>query len=1839
MPRISKAFGTSQTSRLRKPAASRLAEPITFVVAGQRTDSNRTRADGSRDAAVAAPPMGLRGTVSASVRLVAGRSAGGADAGVAEDIDADAMHRLVAVPGRDVVVLHLANGPSLVLHPHTARDLMRAQAGTPTGRRRGAAAPKTAAPHEVTVPAQWRWSGLESHAVAHRGAARGFLGDVLLAAIEVVRSTTADAALNDAANAAADQIAARVDSQVVEGVYALQADTLTRLKGQPVLATMPAPVGGGPILVLLHGTFSDTSGSFGQLWQQHPQRVRMLFAHYKNSVFALDHATLANSPIDNAYTLARACPDGARLHLLTHSRGGLVAEVLARAAGLTQLDDAAAELFVLSALPTRVTAGSTAAERRALQRAVDGQKRVLGLLIAHLHQHRITVERVVRAACPARGTLLASQRFDAYLSVFKWALDLAHIAVLPELLDFIGAVALRRADPNHWPGVAAMVPNSPLVRWLHAAVQPVPGELRVIAGDMEGDTVGSWLKTLMADAFFWTDNDLVVQTRSMYGGAPRAGGARFLLDQGGRVTHFNYFANERTAAAVVSGLTQDAPALWREIGPLSYAGADAGGARGRKAIDSVQAAQIDIQRPAVLVLPGILGSHLQVDGERIWLGWRLINGLKLLAYPDRAGRPVAPDGVIGDSYDQLIEFLAATHQVIEFAFDWRKPMELEAQRLGRAVQAALTARAQTGQPVRMLAHSMGGLVARTMQLECPDVWAQMMARPGARLLMLGTPNAGSWAPMQVLSGDDSLGNLLVAVGAPFQDHAARQLMAQLPGFMQLQSGLVGEQPGGTDPRRLDLHATWARLAQDDIDALQATNWWHTDGQQLSVYEWGVPTQPVLDAAQALRRRLDTQRDTVLGAFNEQIVLVVGQALRTPDGYEIGDAGLVYLNGAQAGDGRVTHASAMLPGVRTWQVDSAHGDLANHRDAFAAYLDLLSTGTTQRLAVHAAPADVRGATAAASRSKPGTQPSAKQTTDADRAAIAPMRSRPSRERARTGTGTSAETGAATGAWPLQRMADVLRGAPSSGAPFGSPPSSALPVTVHNGDLQCVRGALMLGHYASSTLAGTEQVVNRWLGGELSDALALGQYPQAVGTCQLFSARPADQHDGAPQVQAQAQALRPTTVVVIGLGEEGALSGVELARSVKHGVLALAQQLAHQRTQQLTRGEGQPAGAALLQFELTSTLLGSGGTGISVGQAAQSIAQGVCDADQALRGLNGASRTSTALAGRVRWPRVGQLHFIELYLDRASEAWHALQLQAESAAACRTRLTRTVQAQPGALRRPLDGGYRGARYDFIRAVSSIEAANAADPTRSGSGSGSGSGSDFSGFGTAIEFTLDTQRARTEVRAQSTQAQLVRELVAQASNDQNHDTQIGRTLFQLLVPPEMEPYLGSSHELLIELDRGTAGIPWELLEPPRPGAADVDADADGGSDSDSDSDRSHTALPWAIRTKLLRKLRMTAYRQQVTDAHAESHVLVIGEPQCPQPMYPRLPGARGEAQAVRDLFASPAALGAERVRSLISANNADDADDAAGQGPDAREVVSALLQRDWRIVHVAGHGAPPERLGAPPQQAGDAPQRDGDPRGVVLSNGTYLGPREFASMRVVPELVFVNCCHLAARNPAQLFAADRWLQYDRAGFASNVADALMHIGVRCVVAAGWAVDDAAAQAFATAFYAALLRGARFIDAAAEARAVALNYGGITWAAYQCYGDPDWVFRRGNADAQSPAAWPAIDVGNDFANEFASVISPVALTLALETLAIRSQFQGAAAAAQRDKVRFLEARFAPLWGDMGAVAEAFAVAWHAAGDRGNALRWYQRAVAAADGSATMRAVAQLNQLRAETR
>jgi CHAT domain-containing protein len=1625
---------------------------ITFVIPGQRPASRGGAAPASAGA-------GIQGTVKDAVLLSARRGS------------SDSV-RVTAVPGEDVVVLRMAGGPALVLHPHTARDLMLGQ-GTA---QRGA---DPTAPDEVAVPAQLRWRGLEQAAPTRGG---GFLGDVLLSAFEVITGLAKD----KAADFAASQVVAHVDGQVDAGVYALRRESLGALKGSGYkLAQVPAPADPrAPLLVFIHGTFVDTASTFAKLWALHPQRVGELFTHYGGRVYALDHPTVGVSPLANALTLVQALPQGARLHLVTHSRGGLVAEVLARVCGAKVGDDDLA--FFAGA-------------------AYAGHRQELQALARAVKAKGITVDRVVRVACPARGTLLASKRLDAYLSVLKWSIELAGVPVVPALVDFLTEVARRRADPTALPGLAAMIPDTPVVNWLNDSEEPIPGELRVVAGDLQGDSIGSWIKTLLADAYYWTDNDIVVQTRSMYGGSPRTGGASFLLDQGGKSTHFNYFANERSVQGVVAGLTQDAPAGYRNIGPLSWAGQDSGGLRAAlRGSDDGRAAS---DKPAVFVLPGILGSHLKAGDKRIWLSLRLVGGLSKLAYQPGDADGVKPDGPIGLVYNDLIEHLAKTHEVIPFAFDWRRPIEEEARRLGDAVAAALDARNASGQPVRIVAHSMGGVVTRTMQLECPKVFERLMQREGARVLMLGTPNGGSWAPMQCLSGDDTFGNALASFGSPLRDRQARQLMAGMPGFLQLQADLL-------DPRlALDKTETWARLARDDLKRVQQNNWWHRyAGEDIdAAYEWGVPPQGVLDQARSLRTRLDAQVDPAQGpfkAFADKVLLVVGHAKFTPDGYTWDDVGFNYRNAVDGGDGRVPLAKALLPGVRTWTLDCEHGSLPDVAKAFEAYDELLVRGDTAKLTRLAGSGRREGGAGAGA----GTG-----------MALAHVRSRPSRAR--------------PGVLPAQGQRSVLSLLPAAEAdlPTGSG-QAALRVEVLNGNLSFVRSALMVGHTRALSLTGTEAVVNSLIGGAMRASLDAGVYPDAPGSHQIFvnaSIDPANPW----------RTPQPAGAVVVGLGEEGKLSEAELTHTVRQGVIAWAQRMAEG-----AQGAQGAITAVGVTVDLAATLMGSGGVGMNPSNAARAIAQGVREANQRLAGVAGSG-----------WPQVGRLTLVELYLERASDAWHGLQVLALSAPGLYD-VAPTITSGVGPLRRQIDSGYRGTDYDFITATSP------------------GDG--------VIAFALDTKRARTEVRAQSTQGKLLRELVKRASNAANQDPRLGHTLFQLLVPTEVEPFLAGTSRMLIELDDQTASIPWELM------------DTRGDTRSQID-DR-----PWAIRTSLLRKLRQENFRQQVQDAQPDDAVLVIGEPAVNAADYPPLPGARAEAQAVAEALTGPGGLGAERVHALIDGN-------------DAASIINALFERRYRIVHVAGHGEPVKR--------DEATGKVTALGGVVLSDGTYLGPDEIRSMRTVPELVFVNCCHLAARDAGQTLR-----RVDRPEFAWGVADSLIEIGVRCVIAAGWAVDDRPAQVFAETFYREILNRRPFITAVATAREAAWNAdkSSNTWAAYQAYGDPNWIYRRGDTEVAATPIAPR--------EEFDSVSSPLALALALEELAVKSKWMRANSATQLEKVRHLEARFAPLWGGMGALAEAFGVAYAEAGDRDAAISWYQRALQCNDGSASMKTHEQLGNLRA---
>jgi hypothetical protein len=353
--------------------------------------------------------------------------------------DGASTARVTAVPGEDVVVLRIAGGPELVLHPEHARDLMLAQSVT---RSRGAEA-DVAKAGEIPVPVRLQWRGLEQGGQS-RGATRGRLGDVMLSSLHVVT----DLLTGPAAALTAAEIVKRFDGHVDPGVYQLSGDALTTLKGSGAkLDSIPA-AGDGPMLVLIHGTFSDTPGTFGKLWTYHPSRVRRLFTFYGDRVYALDHPTLGASPIANAITLAQALPAGAHLHLVTHSRGGLVAEVLAHVCG-----NAGGELAPF--------AGTAYAAQRA---EIDA-------LTAIVTAKKIQIDRwsgsrarlAARCSRPSAWMPTFDLQVDARLSGIRGA----------RLVDFLGAVAQHRTDPRD----SASPRRFPTRRWCNGCTRWTSGSM------------------------------------------------------------------------------------------------------------------------------------------------------------------------------------------------------------------------------------------------------------------------------------------------------------------------------------------------------------------------------------------------------------------------------------------------------------------------------------------------------------------------------------------------------------------------------------------------------------------------------------------------------------------------------------------------------------------------------------------------------------------------------------------------------------------------------------------------------------------------------------------------------------------------------------------------------------------------------------------------------------------------------------------------------------------------------------------------------------------------------------------------------------------------------------------------------------------------------------------------------------------------------------------------------------------------------------------------------------------------------------------------------------------
>ncbi|HKF96989.1 MAG TPA: hypothetical protein VKB20_01935, partial [Steroidobacteraceae bacterium] len=148
----------------------------------------------------------------------------------------------------------------------------------------------------------------------------------------------------------------------------------------------------------------------------------------------------------------------------------------------------------------------------------------------------------------------------------------------------------------------------------------------------------------------------------------------------------------------------------------------------------------------VLIVPGIMGSQLGVarvqplPNDILWLDPLDIQRGRLATLRLPSAAPIVPLGVVLFSYLRLKLYLRAQGFAVEFHdYDWRQPIAQAGQALAEKLRGLRPAR------VAIVAHSMGGLVSRA-------ALAESGTRHIERLVLLGTPNGGSFAAVQALRG-------------------------------------------------------------------------------------------------------------------------------------------------------------------------------------------------------------------------------------------------------------------------------------------------------------------------------------------------------------------------------------------------------------------------------------------------------------------------------------------------------------------------------------------------------------------------------------------------------------------------------------------------------------------------------------------------------------------------------------------------------------------------------------------------------------------------------------------------------------------------------------------------------------------------------------------------------------------------------------------------------------------------------------------------------------------------------------------------------------------------------
>jgi hypothetical protein len=307
--------------------------------------------------------------------------------------------------------------------------------------------------------------------------------------------------------------------------------------------------------------------------------------------------------------------------------------------------------------------------------------------------------------------------------------------------------------------------------------------------------------------------------------------------------------------------------------------------------------------PRVLILPGIMGSklgkpRLLVFEDVLWIDpidiarGKLVE-LTLNSTPTKYG----PVGVVLFAYLKLkLRFQAAGYDADFYPFDWRLGIDALGQQLAQRLAQ------EKAQEIYLVAHSMGGLVARAALAQ--------NSQKVKRLIMLGTPNFGSFAVPQALHGIYSVVRKIASIDLRHSpEELAERVLSTFPGLYHMM-------PAPEKFTAVNLYA---------LDT-----WPHNKPR---------PRQALLDTVKIVRQGLANADD--------RFFLIAGVNQETVTNLRVDGEEFVY-DLSREGDGTVPLDFAELPGARTYYVEESHGSQPNNRTVARAAIDLIEKEKTTLL---------------------------------------------------------------------------------------------------------------------------------------------------------------------------------------------------------------------------------------------------------------------------------------------------------------------------------------------------------------------------------------------------------------------------------------------------------------------------------------------------------------------------------------------------------------------------------------------------------------------------------------------------------------------------------------------------------------------------------------------------------------------------------------------------------------------------------------------------------------------------------------------------------------------------